>query len=168
MSKDAWKRFGVEGYTHYDIQYPGYKYNMTDIQAALGIHQLKKIDEWLSRREKIWEYYMDILEGVSSQLPSVKNSDFVHARHLFTILIGKGGLNRDQFLGQLHEHGIGGGVHYRALHGMSYYKKTYGFLENDFENAFAIGEATASIPLYPALTDLQVEYVAKTTKAILS
>ena len=170
MSADAWNRYGDEGYKHYDIVEAGYKYNMTDIQASLGIHQLARIEEHRKRREEIWQRYERELKGLPIILPAVIPSHMRHAFHLFTILIDtdKTPISRDIFLDEMTKRNIGTGVHFRALHLQPYYKKLLGHKKGDFPNAEWIGDRTVSIPLSAKLTDADVQDVVESIKDILA
>ena len=169
MSADAWKRYGDEGYKHYDVVEAGYKYNMTDIQASLGLHQLARIEEHAKRRKEIWEHYMVELRGLPLTLPAPLPSDGRHALHLFTILVSDGaGVSRDQFLDQMTKRNIGTGVHFRALHLQPYYRTLLGHKEGDFPNAEQIGDRTVSIPLSAKLTDLDVSDVIDAIQGVLA
>ena len=155
MTKDAWKRFSDEGYKHYQVVEPGFKYNMTDIQAAVGLHQLARVEANYKRRTRIWARYMEAFGGLPCRLPSEPAPGTRHARHLFTLVIDTDALgkSRDDVLGELTRDNIGCGVHYTALHLHPYYRERFGYKEGDFPNAEYIGERTLSIPLSPGLTD---------------
>lgn len=169
MNKDAWHRYSDKGYKHYYVDYPGYKYNMTDIQAALGIKQLAKLHKFRARREKIWNQYNQNLQDIPVYLPAPTEKDTKHAYHLYTILlkIEKIEITRDQFLEEMTKKKIGVGVHYKSIHLHPYYKKTFKHKPNDFPNAKWISERTVSLPLSPNLSDSEIEYIIKSTKAIL-
>jgi dTDP-4-amino-4,6-dideoxygalactose transaminase len=161
MDKDAYKRFGDSGYKHYQVVEPGYKYNMTDIQAALGIQQLKRIENSWKRRNEIWKYFMENLRALPIHLPAPDQPNARHARHLFTIQVYEEecGKTRDDVLDSLTRQKIGCGVHYTPVHLHPYYRKTFGFAEGDFPNAEWIGKGTLSLPLSAKLTDEDVEDV---------
>jgi dTDP-4-amino-4,6-dideoxygalactose transaminase len=161
MSKDAWKRFSDDGYKHYQVVYPGFKYNMTDIQASLGLAQMKKINRFYYRREEIWKRYKERLKNLPLVLPPDPEPDTKHAYHLFTILVDseKTNLTRDKVLQSLHEKNIGTGVHYLALHYHPFYQEKYGYKIGDFPNAEFISDRTLSIPFSAKLTDEDVEDV---------
>jgi dTDP-4-amino-4,6-dideoxygalactose transaminase len=169
MSKDAWKRFGDEGYQHYYVEEAGYKYNMMDIQAAIGIHQLERIEENWLRRQEIWNYYNDKFSELPIGLPEPLEKNTRHAYHLYTILIDdkKSGLSRDSFLTKMNLEGIGTGVHYLSIPEHPYYQKQFGWKAKDYPNAMRIGRQTVSLPLSPKLSDNDVERVIKTVKKIL-
>jgi len=169
MTNDAWKRFSDEGYKHYQVVVPGFKYNMMDIQAALGIHQIKKLDGWLHRRNEIWQQYNDAFKDLPVVLPPSDEPDTIHARHLYTLMVDQAwsGITRDQFMQQLFECNIGTGVHYLGVHLHPYYQKQFGYTPSDFPNATWISERTVSIPLSPKLSDQDVENIIETTKGIM-
>ena len=161
MSKDAWRRYGDDGYKHYQVIHAGYKYNMTDIQAAIGIHQLARIEEYSRRRKRIWDRYDEAFADLPCVLPSRPAEGTRHALHLYTPLIvtEKLGRTRDWVLSALAAENIGVGVHYQPVHTHPYYRKTFGWKVGDFPNAEWIGDRTLSLPLSPALSDDDVEDV---------
>jgi len=163
LSRDAWMRFSDEGYKHYQAVYSGFKYNMMDIQAAIGIHQLPRIEKWLKRREMIWERYNEAFRDIPVGLPSSTGIENKHARHLYTIFIDpeECGVNRDTFIERLHQHQIGTGVHYIGVHLHPYFKMRFGYETTDFPNATWISERTVSLPLSPKLSDKDVDDVIK-------
>jgi dTDP-4-amino-4,6-dideoxygalactose transaminase len=169
MSKDAWKRFSDSGYKHYDVVYAGYKYNMMDIQAAIGVHQLKRIDQYWEKRRQIWNKYNDSFKDLNVFIPAAIESDTRHSYHLYTLLLDIDHLKitRDEFLNKMTESNIGVGVHYIALHLHSFYQKTYGYKKGDFPNAEWISERTVSIPLSPSLTDNDVDDVVCAIREVL-
>lgn len=155
MTKDAWKRFGDAGYKHYQVVEAGFKYNMPDIQAALGIHQLARVEENWRRRKEIWETYSARLKHLPLGLPAPANSTDRHAYHLFPIRINesRAGISRDAFLNQMTARNIGVGVHYLSIPEHPFYQKTYGWIPDDFPEAKAFGRETVSIPLSAKLTN---------------
>lgn len=161
MSKDAWSRFSDEGYKHYQVIQAGFKYNMMDLQAALGIHQLKRVDQYWRRREAIWQKYQAAFQELPCILPAVPEPDTRHAYHLYTPLleIDKLGKSRDWVLNALTAENIGVGVHYVPVHLHPFYRKTYGWKAGDFPNTEWIGERTLSLPLSAALHEQDVEDV---------
>ncbi|MBL8013822.1 MAG: DegT/DnrJ/EryC1/StrS family aminotransferase [Candidatus Omnitrophica bacterium] len=169
MSKDAWKRFSDEGYKHYQIVYAGFKYNMMDIQAAIGIHQLKRVNEYWKRREDIWYQYHDAFKDLPVFVPAPVEANTKHAYHLYSLLldINRLKITRDDFLNQMTKASIGVGVHYIALHLHPYYKKVYGYKKGDFKNAEWISNRTVSLPLSAKLTPADVKYVVECVRKIL-
>jgi len=158
MSKGAWQRYSDDGYKHYAVVYPGYKYNMMDIQAAIGYHQLQRIGRYLGMREHIWQCYDKAFQDLPVITPLPPEPDTVHARHLYTLLldIDRLKITRDEFLQRMHERNIGTGVHFISVHQHPYYRETFGFQTNDFPTATYISERTVSLPLSAKLTDEDV------------
>jgi dTDP-4-amino-4,6-dideoxygalactose transaminase len=169
MSKDAWKRFSDEGYKHYEVLYAGFKYNMTDMQAALGIHQVPKIDLYWRRRQQIWARYDEAFADLPCFTPAAPEKDTRHGYHLYTLLVdhAKLGKTRDQVLQELNKLNIGTGVHYLAVHLQPFYRQLLGHKPGDFPNAEFIGERTLSLPLSPKLTDEDVADVIAAVRAVL-
>lgn len=170
MSKDAWKRFGDEGYKHYYVVECGYKYNMMDLQAAIGIHQLKRIERNWQHRRAIWQRYNEALSDLPVGLPREPAPNTRHAFHLYTILINeeKTGINRDNFLNAMTARKIGTGVHYLSISEHPYYQETYGWRPEDFPNAMRIGRQTVSLPLSARLTDEDVADVVNAVREIVT
>lgn len=170
MSKDAWKRYSDEGFKHYQVVYAGYKYNMTDMQAALGIHQLPRIDRYWQKREAIWHAYNEAFQGLPVFPPAPVPADTRHAHHLYTLLLDTDRLriSRDQFLEQMTKANIGVGVHYIALHLHPFYQREFGYKRGDFPNAEWISERTVSLPLSPKLSDDDTADVIAAATEILS
>ncbi|HOE09809.1 MAG TPA: DegT/DnrJ/EryC1/StrS aminotransferase family protein [bacterium] len=161
LSRGAWKRFSDDGFKHYEVVVPGFKYNMMDIQAALGIHQLGKIEAYHKRREEIWRRYDEAFTSAPLDLSPLPEENTVHARHLYVVRLRLDELkiNRDGVVEQLHRRGIGTGIHYRALHLHSYYRETFGLRPEDFPHATDYSERAFSLPLSAKLTDRDVEDV---------
>ncbi len=170
MSKDAWKRFGDEGYKHYQVVECGFKYNMMDLQAAIGIHQLKRIDAYWRRRREIWQRYNQALGDLPIGLPADPEPRTRHAFHLYTILVDETstGIRRDDFLNKMASRNIGTGVHYLSLPEHPYYQRTLGWKPEDYPNATYIGRQTVSLPLSAKLTDEDVEDVIHAVRKILT
>jgi dTDP-4-amino-4,6-dideoxygalactose transaminase len=168
MSKDAWKRFGHEGYKHYQVVECGYKYNMMDLQAAIGIHQLLRVHKNWKRREVIWNLYNQSFLNLPIAIPAPLEANIRHAYHLYTILIDKikMGITRDQFLSKMVANGIGVGVHYQSIPEHPYYQKIFGWRSKDYPNAKKLGEQTVSLPLSPKLTNLEVQRIINCISSI--
>jgi len=169
MSKDAWKRFGDEGYKHYQVVECGYKYNMMDLQAAIGIHQLQRVETYWHRRQEIWHRYNEAFAVLPITLPAPVELNTRHAYHLYTILIDEQrcGISRDGFLEAMTAQNIGIGVHYLSIPEHSYYQKTFGWQPEDYPHAMRIGRQTVSLPLSAKLSDDDVDDVIDATKKIL-
>lgn len=169
MSKDAWHRFSDQGYKHYQVVEAGFKYNMMDLQAALGIHQLARVEQNWLRREQIWQRYMEAFADLPIMLPAPPEDDTKHGYHLFTILIdeAKCGISRDHFLTAMNSKKIGTGVHYLSLPEHPYYQESFGWKPEDYPNAMRIGRQTVSLPLSAKLTDEDVERVILAAKEII-
>lgn len=161
LSADAWSRFSDEGYKHYEVVEPGFKYNMMDLQAAIGLHQLARAEANLGRREEVWRRYDEAFADLPLLTPPPPQPGTRHARHLYTVMLDLGRLDvsRDEALLELHRRKVGTGVHYRALHLHPYYRETFGYESGDFPNSEWISERTVSLPLSPKLSDEDVEDV---------
>ncbi|MGB8716016.1 MAG: DegT/DnrJ/EryC1/StrS aminotransferase family protein [Rhodanobacteraceae bacterium] len=169
MSKDAWHRFGDAGYKHYQVMEAGYKYNMMDIQAALGIHQLARVeDHWLRRRE-LWCRYMECLADLPIELPAPADPDTRHGLHLFTIGTRQdhSGISRDAFLDAMNQIGIGTGVHYLSIPEHPYYQQRFGWRPQQFPHAMRAGRQTVSLPLSPDLSDADADRVVDGVRSII-
>lgn len=168
LSKNAWKRFHQPYYEHYDVIEVGYKYNMTDIQAAIGISQLKNIERMLKRRNFIWKIYNEnfLKFGIVPEF-NLNDENIKHGRHLYTIMVNKIKINRDLFLSMLSENSIGTGVHYRNITDLSVFKKILNFKRKDLQNSLLISNNTISLPLYPSLKDIEIEKIISVVKKIV-
>jgi dTDP-4-amino-4,6-dideoxygalactose transaminase len=170
MSKDAWHRFSDKGYRHYQVVECGFKYNMMDLQAAIGIHQLARVETAWRRREEIWAYYNAQFADLPIDLPAPVEADTRHAYHLYTIGVDseRAGISRDQFLDAMNARGIGTGVHYLSLPEHPYYQQTLGWRPDEFPNATRVGRQTVSLPISPKLTEADVERVALAVRGVLA
>lgn len=164
MSKDAWHRFGDEGYKHYFVTEAGFKYNMMDLQAAIGIHQLERVEtNWITR-QAIWETYQNAFADLPVTRPADVDEDTRHAHHLYTILIDRecAGISRDAFLEAMTQAGIGVGVHYLSIPEHPFYQERYGWRPEDYPNAMRIGRQTISLPLSARLSGKDVQRIVQT------
>ena len=170
LSEDAWKRFSDDGYKHYDVVEIGYKYNMTDLQAAIGMHQIERVDRYWARRQRLWQQYDEAFADLPVTLPVQPSRHSRHALHLYTLMIEppRAPVTRDQFIGALHHRGVGTGVHYRAIPEYSAYQQRFGWVPSDFPNAQAIGHSTVSIPLSASLRDSDVQKVIDAVRDTLA
>ncbi len=156
MSKGAWNRYAATGTPHYDILFPGFKYNMLDIQAAIGSDQLKRLDIFNARRREIVDTYrreMGDIEGL--RLPPSPEKGDLHSWHIFTPLIDTDllGFSRDDFMAKMRAMNIGTALHYQAIHLFSFFADNYGWKRGDFPNAEYVSDRIVSLPLFPAMTD---------------
>ncbi len=170
MTKDAWKRFSDEGYKHYQVVTAGFKYNMTDLQAAIGIHQLGRINRYWERRKNIWNLYTEAFSNLSLELPAPPEPETRHAYHLYTVLVdqNRAGLTRDAFLDAMIQRHVGVGVHYVSLPEHPYYQKMFNWKPEDYPASMAIGRQTVSLPLSPKLEHQDVETIIKSVRSILN
>ncbi len=170
MSRHAWQRFSDAGFKHYYVEEAGFKYNMMDLQAALGIHQLSRIEKNWLRRQEIWQRYTKAFADLPVRLPAKPESETRHAYHLYILSIdeAKAGIGRDAFLDEMVAQKIGVGVHYLSIPEHPYYQKTFGWKPEDYPNAMKIGRETVSLPILPKLTDEDVEDVIDAVYQILS
>jgi dTDP-4-amino-4,6-dideoxygalactose transaminase len=161
MSRDAWQRYAPGGRSDYDVVMAGFKYNMMDLQAAIGLHQLAGIEARLVQREAICRAYDAGLAGLPLVLPEAVPAGDRHARHLYTVLVDEraGGITRDELQRRLTARGIGTSVHFRALHLHPYYQERFGYARGMFPNAESISDTTLSLPLSAAMTTDTVDRV---------
>ena len=165
MTRNAWARTDGEKSPHYDVVLPGFKYNMMDLQAAIGLHQLARLDGQLRRREAIWRRYDEALADLPVTRPAAVPAGDVHARHLYTILIEpESGWTRDALMAALREAGIATSVHFRALHLQPFYAERFGLQPGMFPVAERVSAQTLSLPLSAAMTDGQAEQVAEVVR----
>ncbi len=169
MSNDAWKRFGDEGYKHYYVTECGFKYNMMDLQAAIGIHQLRRIEAYWKRREEIWQRYSEVFADLPVHLPRAPEAGTRHAYHLYTILVDEDtcGIARDAFLNAMTKHHIGVGVHYLSIPEHPYYQEAFGWKPTDYPNAARIGRQTVSLPLSAKLTEGDVQNIVRAVQSTI-
>jgi dTDP-4-amino-4,6-dideoxygalactose transaminase len=169
MSADAWARFSDTGYKHYQVVEPGYKFNMTDMQAAMGLVQLGKIDAMLARREELWRMYDERLADLPLVLPTPAEAGSRHARHLYTVLVDskRTKVSRDDVLNGLQDRNIGSGVHYVGQHLQPYYRDKYGFRAEDFPHATRHSLSTVSLPLSARLSASDIDDVVAALHDIL-
>jgi dTDP-4-amino-4,6-dideoxygalactose transaminase len=158
MSRDAWKRYGSEGFRHWDILLPGYKYNLSDVHAAIGLAQLPKLEKFWVERKRLCERYDLLLAGLPEVIRPVVRPDVRSAYHLYNIRVKVEQLRwtRDQVMAAIQAENIGVGVHFRALHLHPYYRDHFGFRRGLCPVAEAASDRLFSLPLYPGLTDADV------------
>ena len=161
MSRDAWARYAPGGSPHYDVTMPGFKYNMMDLQAAIGLRQLARIQAMHARREAISARYDEALADLPLMRPAPSAPGTVHARHLYPVLVDEAlcGVSRDELQRRMREAGVDTSIHFRAVHLHSYYRERFGFARGMFPHAEAVSDSTLSLPLSPAMPDGDVDRV---------
>jgi len=170
MSSDAWNRFGDSGYKHYLVTEAGFKYNMMDLQASLGLRQLDKVEPYWRRRGEIWARYMEALADLPLTLPAPVEEDTRHAYHLYSVMVDekRAGISRDSFLTAMTALKIGVGVHYLSIPEHPYYQERFGWSPQDYPHARDIGRQTVSLPLSAKLTNDDVDDVIKAVRQVLA
>lgn len=169
ISKDAWKRYSSQGSWYYEIIDAGYKYNMTDIAASLGLVQLRKCNNFQQKREMIAKKYTDAFKDIPEiKVPIVRDYG-THAWHLYVIQLDLERLriNRGQFIDNMREEGIGCSVHFIPLHLHPYYKKVFRYKKEEFPGATRVYEKIVSLPIYPKMTDEDIDYVIDSTIKVI-
>lgn len=170
MSKDAWKRHTATGTWKYDIETPGFKYNMTDVSAALGIHQLRKLDGFIAKRKTYASIYDKAFAEVNEiEIPHIPENE-EHIYSLYTIKVDCSNLkiNRDEMVEELKKANIGVSVYFIPVHYFTYYKKRFELKSGDFPETEKVFEKVISLPLYPRMTESQVSYVSETVKRLIT
>lgn len=169
ISKDAWKRYNKEGYKHWELLMPGYKYNMFDIQASIGIHQIKKIETFLKRREQIANQYNAAFSNINEIKLLKHRKGIKHAHHLYIIVLKTELLkvSRDVILNEIQKRGIGLAVHFRSLHLQPFFKKHFNYKKGMFPQAEYFSERVLSLPIYPKMTDADTARVIETVLNVL-
>lgn len=165
MDRHAWERFGTKGYRHYAVTEMGYKYNMTDIQAAIGLRQLGRIEQYLRRRESIWQIYNASFSDLPVTRPAAVPAHQRHARHLYTLRVPPS--LRDSVIEGLTQRNIGTGVHYLSIPEHPFYRESLGWHPDAWPVARDIGRSTLSLPLSPHLTDEDVADVVEATREVV-
>lgn len=168
ISKDAWKRFSKSGTWYYEIVAPGFKYNMPDTAAAIGIHQLKKSDKFWEERRKLAAKFTEKLSEIPGIILPFEKKNRKHSWHLYIIGLDpdKIKLSRNEFIDKMKEAEIGTSVHYMPLHLHPYYKEKYGYTQEDFKTATKVFNRILTIPFYPGLTDEEINRICDAVKSI--
>ena len=169
MTKDAWHRFGDEGYKHYHVVEAGFKYNMMDLQAAIGLHQLRRVNKNWGRRKDIWNLYQSSFRDLPVDLPSDPSDDMRHAYHLYTLQVKESSCHtsRDEFINKMGKANIGVGVHYLSIPEHPYYNDKFDWSPDNYPHARDFGKQTISLPLSGVLSDSEVDYIIETVKNIV-
>jgi len=164
ITKDAWKRYDATGTPHYDVLMPGFKYNLMDIQAALGIHQLKRVGDFNQRRKQMADRYNQAFSELEEiELPREVSYPHRHAWHLYVIMVQPERLtiDRDGFMKALKGENIGTGIHFTAVHLHRYYQDHFPYRRGDLPHAESVSDRILSLPLFPAMTDKDQEDVIR-------
>jgi dTDP-4-amino-4,6-dideoxygalactose transaminase len=171
LSADAWQRHSASGFRPYEVVYAGYKCNMTDVQAALGLHQMGRLEEYLLVRNRHWAAYKEglgDLDAISFPADDPEPANR-HARHLFIVLLDLDSLTvtRDEFVAALKAENVGTGIHFWPVHLHHYYRERYGYRPGDYPRAEWVGERTMSLPLSPKLSDGDVQDVIRAVRKLV-
>ena len=169
ISKDAWKRYFSEGSWYYEVVSPGYKYNLTDIAAAIGIEQLKKCDRFWEARQRVAAAYDVAFSDLVEVRTPVFPCDMQHAWHLYVLQLNLEHLeiDRNEFIAALKEAHIGTSVHFIPLHLHPFYRDSFGYKPQDFPNATAAFERIISLPIFSRMTESDIERVTAAVKEIV-
>jgi len=162
IDREAWNRYGKGGTQDYEVVLAGFKYNMMDIQAALGLHQLKELDGFIARRNELAERYQEALTDWEQwTLPSQPAFPHRHAWHIYTPLLNEdvAQMTRAEFMDAMKAKNIGTALHYRAVHLYPFYREKFGFNEGDFRHAENVAQRIVSLPLFPGMTDAEHDRV---------
>lgn len=169
ISKDAWKRYSNEGFSPYETLYPGYKYNMIDLVASFGIHQLHDVENNLKIRNKYWKMYDQAFANLPQfTIPAPEEKETIHARHLYALVLRSETLtiDRNHFITALQKEGIGCGIHFTALHLHKYYRQRFGYTPGTFPHAEFLGDNYISLPLSPSMTKNDVTDVIEAVQKL--
>lgn len=170
INRDIWERFtSNKSSWEYDVVAPGFKYNMPDINAAIGLAQLEKAEYFREQRQRCAVYYFKHLKDLKTiDLPECTGPIEHHSWHLFPIIVRpESKVSRNEFIKLMADEGIGTSVHYKPLHRMSYYKETYRLNPEDFPNTERIWNGTVSLPIYPELKNIELKFICQTIRRIL-
>lgn len=168
LTRSAWSRHGTETADAYDVLEPGFKCGMHDVAAAVGIHQLARLDAWIDRRESLASTYDAALASLPLRLPPRPPAHARHARHLYSVRLDDDArVGRDELIGGMRERGIGTSVHFRPIHTYAYYARSSGLGPNDLPVAAELGRRSLSLPLFPGMEEGDVAYVAESLSDLL-
>src|SRR3972149_5590370 len=170
MSRDAWKRYTSAGSWYYEVVLPGYKDNMTDIQAALGIHQLRRLDSFIEARQRYARLYDKAFADLGEVATPVNHPDRNHVYHIYVIrlCLERLAIDRAQFMDELRSHNIGASAHFIPVHLHPFYQERFGYRRGDFPQAEATYDRIVSLPLYPRMTEIDVHDVIRAVRQIIA
>jgi dTDP-4-amino-4,6-dideoxygalactose transaminase len=169
MSQDAWQRYSENGSWYYEVVEPGFKYNMTDLQASLGLHQLRRLDEFIRIRQEIARSYREGFAGVPELFLPTELPDRSHVYHVYPVRLDLSRLRIDRagFIRELHQARIGASVHFIPLHRHPFYQKTYGYGTEQFPCCEELYQGLLSLPLYPRMSSTDVSNVIEVTRGLI-
>lgn len=171
LSRDAWKRYTTRQLVLSDVVLPGYKFNLTDLAASLGIHQLAKQEQFIQVRERYAAMYDEVFSRMHRIQLQPRQTDPAnrHSLHLYALILDPAGftVSRNDIINALLAEGIGAALHYRALHTHPYYRDTFGYRRDDFPHAALIGENILSLPISPKMTENDIQDVITAVKKVL-
>jgi dTDP-4-amino-4,6-dideoxygalactose transaminase len=170
ITRQAWAAYGSENKLEYRTEMPGFKYNFTDLQSAIGIHQLRKLDGFIKRRKELAAFYQVHLAGIEAlDIPRYPDTyPYRHSWCLYPVKINKRGLDRHELLDRLKRMGIGAGIHFHSLHLQPFYQEKYSYKKEDFPVAAQVSETVFSLPLYPSMTETEQRKVVESVKKALA
>ncbi|MBV9157276.1 MAG: DegT/DnrJ/EryC1/StrS aminotransferase family protein [Acidobacteriaceae bacterium] len=168
MGRDAWRRYECEGAWFYEVVRPGFKYNLSDVHAALGLQQLRKLPEFQRRRREIAETYTNAFSGLEELETPAQRPGIEHAWHIYPLRLhaDRFSIDRNQFIEELNARNIGASVHFIPIHLHRYYREKYGFKPDDFPIAYREYRRLVSLPIYPRMSGDDVEDVIRAVLAI--
>ena len=170
MSHDAWRRYAKDGSWSYEVVLPGFKYNMTDIQAALGIHQLRKLNDFIAVRQRYARLYDEAFADLPELATPITHPDRSHCYHLYVIRLelSRLSIDRAQFIEELKSRNVGASVHFIPVHRHPFYRERFGYRRGDLPGADRVYDRIVSLPLYPRMTERDVQYVADVVRDIVT
>jgi dTDP-4-amino-4,6-dideoxygalactose transaminase len=169
LSRSSWSRHGSSSPADYELDEPGFKLTMTDVAAAIGIHQLAKLDGFIERREELAQRYDELLAGLPLELEPPPPRGSRHGRHLYAVRIAAdAGAGRDAVIAELHDRQIGSSIHFKPLHRFRWYRERHGLRDVDFPVASDYADRTLSLPLHPAMREEDLQDVSAALTAVLS
>ena len=170
ISADAWKRYSKEGSWYYEVLEPGFKYNMTDIQASIGLHQLAKLDAFVARREQLAIRYTTAFSDLPEVITPIVRPGVRHAWHLYPIRVRTGRLRIDRagFVAELANRGIGASVHFIPVHLHPFYRDTFGCRRGDLPITERVYDEFVSLPLFPSMTAAEADRVVAAVRGIVA
>ena len=169
LSRSAWSRHGASGPAAYEVDEPGFKFSMNDISAAVGIHQLGRLDGWIERRAELADLYDQALSELPLELPPRPPVHARHAHHLYIVRLRDDlQVDRDGLIERMQQHGIGCSVHFKAIHFYDYYSSRYALEPGQLPVASHLSARALSLPLFPAMSEADVDHVASTLAHLLS